>query len=473
MNADVVRLCEAVRDAGGRAMLVGGSVRDRLLGIESKDFDLEVYSLEPARLRAVLERLGNVNTVGEHFSVYKLVFYRPAEPPVSATDRSLTDQTNPQERFEIDVSLPRRESKSGRGHRGFVIEGDPAMSFEEAARRRDFTINAILYDPLTDETVDPYAGREDLDRRILRAVAADTFIEDSLRVLRAVQLAARFEMTIEPATAELCRAIDLSDLPRERIWGEIEKLLTLAEHPSIGLAAALDLGVFGQLFLEFRSLLGYQQEGDGQLADDGFNHAKLSLDEAVRVTRGLSKPQRIAVMLATLCHDLAYSITPAKLGVQPAHRDKSDEEPTQSILNQLGLYAIGGYNVRTQVLALVREHRKPREFYQHRETTTDGDFRRLAQYVDIDLLYRVAMACARGRGSESSVVPEDWFIERARALGVEHGPPPPLLQGRHLLDAGFQPGPQMGKLLRSVYEMQLDGKVTTTDEALEAVRRIA
>lgn len=472
MNADVVRLCEAVREAGGRAMLVGGSVRDHLLGIESKDFDIEVYALEPARLRTVLEQMSRVNTVGEHFSVYKLAFYRPAPPMTDDSKESPFDQTTSQERFEIDVSLPRRESKSGRGHRGFVIEGDPAMSFREAARRRDFTINAILYDPLTSETIDPYGGREDLARRILRAVAADTFIEDSLRVLRAVQLAARFNMTIEPATVALCRAIDLSDLPRERIWGEIEKLLTLGEHPSIGLAAALDLGVLDQLFPEIRALVGYPHEGDGHSAEDAFNHAKLSLTEAVKLASDLSKPKRIAVMLATLCHDLGQPMTSAKVGAEGPEREKAAVERTRSILNKLGLYGIGGYDVRSQVLALVRERRNPSKFYQQSATTTDGDFRRLAQYVDLDLLYRVAKACARGRGCASSSMAADWFIERARALGVEHGPPAPLLQGRHLLEAGFEPGPQMGKLLRSVYELQLDGKVTTREEALGTAQRI-
>jgi len=470
MNADVLRLCEVVREAGGRAMLVGGSVRDRLLGIESKDFDIEVYGLEPSRLRTVLEHIGPVNTAGEHFSVYKLVFYRPAPPQSEDSEQSLSDHLAPQQRFEIDVSLPRRESKSGQGHRGFVIEGDPAMSFSEAARRRDFTINAILYDPLTDETSDPYGGGADLERRVLRAVAADTFIEDSLRVLRAVQLAARFEMTIDPATVELCRTIDLSDLPRERIWGEIEKLLTLAEHPSIGLEASLELGVLDQLFPEVRSMVGYQE--DDHQAEDAFAHTKFSLDGAVKLTGDLSKAKRIAVMLATLCHDLGKPITSSKAaGASPEH-DKAVGEPTRAIMNKLGLHGIGGYHVRSQVLALVREHLKPRKFYRRRATTTEGDFRRLARRVDIDLLYRVAKACAMGRRSARSSVAEDWFIERARAIGVEHGPPAPLLQGRHLLEAGFEPGPHIGKLLRSVYELQLDGEVTTSEEALAAAYRI-
>lgn len=475
MNAEVLRLCQAVRKAGGRAMLVGGSVRDHLLGIESKDFDIEVYSLDPSRLRTVLERIGNVNKVGEHFSVYKLVSHqaglsRKNEDLID--EQSLSDQTAQQERFEIDVSIPRRESKSGRGHRGFVIEGDPEMKPEEAARRRDFTINAILYDPLTDTTLDPYRGREDLSRRILRAVSADTFIEDSLRVLRAVQLAARFEMTIEPATAELCRTIDLSDLPCERIWGEIEKLLTLAERPSIGLDAALELGVLDQLFPEIRTLIGHQAEADARAGEDAFNHTKHTLDEAAKLAADLPKAKRVAIMLASLCHNLNESIASDTINGRLAPRDQTKPavEQTLSILQKLGLHSIGGYDVRSQVLALVREHRKPKEFYGCIETTTDGDFRRLAQRIEMDLLYRLSTACARA--SAATTVAEEWFIERARLLGVEHGPPPPLLMGRHLIEAGFEPGPQMGKLLRSVYELQLDGKITNQEEAIAAARRI-
>lgn len=456
MNSDVVTLCEVVREAGGRAMLVGGSVRDRLAGVESKDFDVEVYGLEPVRLRAVLEQMGQVNTVGDHFSVYKLALHRAAAGPGDDSDK--------QERFEIDVSLPRRESKSGHGHRGFVIEGDPAMTFEEAARRRDFTVNAILYDPLTGEIVDPFGGREDFERRILRAVAAETFVEDSLRVLRAVQLAARFEMTIDPRTGALCRAIELSDLPSERIWGEIEKLVTLASRPSIGLDAALDLAVLDKLFPQIRALVGCRLEDRTHDDRDLFDDTKRSLDEAVRLSGELSKSHRTAVMLATLCSDLGC--------VEPGEAGNALEERTKSLLNTLGLYTISGYDVRSQVLALVRESPTPREFYGSREIATDGDFRRLAQKVDLDILYRVTKACALGHGSVTSGVAEDWFIDRARDLGIEHAPPAPLLLGRHLIEAGFEPGPQMGRLLRHVYELQLDGEVTTLEEALAAVRDI-
>ncbi len=210
-----------MREAGGRAMCVGGFVRDRLLQQPSEDLDLEVFGIPEGRLQALLTTLGRVEPVGQAFPVYKL--------------------------GHIDVALPRRESKSGRGHKGFIVEGDHSMSFEEAARRRDFTINAIGWDPLTDEYLDPFKGRADLAGRRLRVVAPATFGDDSLRVLRALQFAARFELTIDPATADICRAIPIDDLPAERIWGEIEKLLLKAQRPSLGFALARELGVIEQI----------------------------------------------------------------------------------------------------------------------------------------------------------------------------------------------------------------------------------
>src|SRR5262245_43135779 len=179
----VLALANAVRLEGGRALLVGGCVRDMLMANDVKDWDLEVYQLVPERLREVLDRFGHVNAVGEAFTVYKLG-------------------------NDLDISMPRRERKSGRGHRAFVIEGEPSMSFEEAARRRDFTINAILKDPLTGEVIDPFNGQADIEKRLLRAVSSDTFVEDSLRVLRAAQFASRFEFDIDPETVALCKDID-------------------------------------------------------------------------------------------------------------------------------------------------------------------------------------------------------------------------------------------------------------------------
>jgi tRNA nucleotidyltransferase (CCA-adding enzyme) len=499
MHREVLRVCEAVRAAGGRAMLVGGWVRDRLLGQESKDYDVEVYGIEPEALRAILKKFGRVNTVGEHFAVYKLVGHVPTGAPPSeiANRQSATvDVPSPNvERLEIDVSIPRRESKSGRGHRGFTIEGDPQMTFEEAARRRDFTINAILYDPLADEFVDPYGGICDLQQKRLRAVAAETFIEDSLRVLRAVQFAARFEMTVDDETAALCRTIDLADLPHERIWGEVEKLLLMAARPAIGLDAALQLGVLEQLFPELRALAGEDcgprdAASASEQLEDAFARTKRAIDAAAWLAGNLDRARRVAVMLATLCHALGHmgatdtaSDHSSSASENAAHNESASSktaaasERTLAVLKRLGLYTLAGYDVRAQVLALMREQDKPREFYARREQTTDGDFRRLARRVEIDLLYRVAKAWALASRAPASaddpaVKATDWFIERARQLQVEHGPPAPLLHGRHLLDMGIAPGPAMGELLRQVYDLQLDGQLLTLDEARDAARRL-
>jgi tRNA nucleotidyltransferase (CCA-adding enzyme) len=214
-------IARAVRDRGGRALVVGGWVRDRLLGIASKDLDMEVFGISAGDLPSTLEPFGNVEPIGQSFPVYKV--------------------------GAIDIGLPRRESKAGRGHKGFVVQGDPSMSVAEAARRRDFTVNAIAWDPLTDEFDDPFGGRDDLDRRILRAVDPATFGDDSLRALRAVQFAARFALTLDEDTKTLCRTMRLDDLPPERIWGEIEKLLLRAERPSAGFALALELGIVDQV----------------------------------------------------------------------------------------------------------------------------------------------------------------------------------------------------------------------------------
>lgn len=450
----MLRICKAVRNAGGRAVLVGGSVRDLLLGLASKDFDLEVYGLDPEPLRALLETFGPLNTVGESFTVYKLALGEP--------------------RIEIDVSVPRRESKSGRGHRGFTIDGDPHMSFEEAARRRDFTVNAILFDPLTEETIDPFGGMKDLKDRVLRAVAADTFVEDSLRVLRAMQLAARFEMTIDPETVALCRSIDLSDLPRERVCGEFEKLLTKAERPSIGLAIAYDLGILGELFPAIHALVGCPHHPTAPEQGDAFEDTKLRVDKAARLAEDLPTEKRITLLLAALCHDLSK---PLATGIATDSREATDYSEaavglTRSVLDKLGVHTLSGYDVRGQVLALVRERLAPNRFYEQRGFLPDGAIRRIAQRVDLDLLYRLARANGLSGGATSSPDSADWFIEKARRLGVEHGPPQPLLLGRHLIEQGVEPGPRMGEILRRVYEIQLDGEIETLDEALTVARNI-
>ena len=452
----ILRLARAVKEAGGRALLVGGCVRDRLLGRGVKDWDVEVYGVEPASLRELLGRFGRVNVVGEAFTVYKLG-------------------------YDLDVSLPRRERKTGRGHRAFYIEGDPSMSFEEAARRRDFTVNAVLEDPLTGEIIDPFGGRADMGAKLLRAVSPETFVEDSLRVLRAAQFAARFGFEVEEKTVELCRSIDLTDLPAERVWGELEKILIAAREPSIGLRWLDRLGVTPQLFPELDALKGVPQEPDWHPEGDVFVHTLLVCDRARELIEDLDYPRQLTVMLAALCHDFGKPSTTEFVEGRTRSRghDEAGVAPTLAFLDRLKLFTLDGYDVRAQALALVREHLKPGEFYRKREEVTDGAFRRLARRCELELLYRVARADSLGRNAPwvprekwFDAEAQEWFIARARELSIQHRPPEPILLGRHLLEMGLKPSPLVGEIQRAVYELQLDNRVRTLEEAKDAARRL-
>ncbi|CAN5565414.1 hypothetical protein BH10ACI2_BH10ACI2_21670 [soil metagenome] len=435
-------------------MLVGGCVRDEILGLKHKDWDVEVYGIEPVRLRSILDSIATVDAVGEAFTVYKLG-------------------------SDLDVSIPRRERKVGHGHRGFLVQGDPAMSFDEACSRRDFTMNAILKDALTGEIIDPFNGRADIDEKLLRMVSRETFAEDSLRVLRAAQFAARFEFDIDAETVETCKTIDVTDLPKERIRGELEKLLLLPIRPSIGLNWLYDLGVVDQLFPELKSLVGVPQEPEWHPEGDVDVHTMMVVDEARKLIDELDHPRKVAVMIGALAHDFGKPPTTEFIDGRTRSRghDEAGVEPAISFMDTLGIHTVEGFDVRNQVVQLVRYHLKPGEYYKAKSPVGDGAFRRLARKVEADLLYRVAKADSLGRnpdwlpkekwfGSEA----QEWFIAKVRELQIEKKAPDPILMGRHLIELGLQPSPQFKRILDAVYELQLDGKVTDFDGALSDAR---
>jgi tRNA nucleotidyltransferase (CCA-adding enzyme) len=442
----IAEIAEAVRARGGRALVVGGWVRDRLLGHESKDMDVEVFGIPAAELPALLSTFGRVEPVGQSFPVYKI--------------------------GTIDIGLPRRESKSGRGHKGFIVEGDPSMSIEAAARRRDFTVNAISWDPLSDEYIDPFHGRDDLRRRVLQAVDRDTFGDDSLRVLRALQFTARFELMVAEDTRALCRSISLDDLPPERVWGEFEKLLLLPARPSIGFQLALELGVVDRLFPELKALVGCEQEPEWHPEGDVWVHTLMVIDQARTRIDDLDRANRIALMLAAVTHDFGKPKTTAFIDgrIRSLNHEEEGVEPAAAFLDRLNIHSIDGKDVRRQVLGLTAHHLKPGMLFKVRHELTDGAFRRLALKVDLELLARVAKSDCLGRTGRFDCSAMDWFLERARELGVDRSPPKPLLLGRHLLALGMPPGPKMGELLKEAYEKQLDGEITTSESAIDYAR---
>lgn len=417
------KACEvacAAQNAGGRAFLVGGFVRDALLGLAPKDADMEIYGIEAEKLRAILQKLGRVDCVGESFRVYKLVWRARAG-------------STPKARYELDVSLPRRDKKTGVGHRGFEVEGDPFASVEDAARRRDFTVNAILLDPLSLEILDPFGGRADLENRVLRVVDAVHFAEDSLRVLRAVQFAARFEMRVEEKSAEICRAIPLSDLPRERVWGEVEKWLLKSQTPSIGLRVAQELGVLQKLFPFLESALARRGAQAGS-----------TLDGAAREKTDLPIPQQTTLMLCALGISLGKS-------------------EVQTLLESLGVFTLDGTNVRQQTIILCGERKRISDWFRHKDEIEDKEFRFLSARLEPIMLYTLA----RARGDLEAA---EWFREKMQSLEVWNGPPAPFLQGRDLLEMGMQPGPRVGEVLQTVWAAQLAGNVSNPQAAKELAK---
>lgn len=445
MLDNAIIIARAVSRTNGHALIVGGFVRDRLMGRASKDIDIEVFGLQGDVLLSVLQTLGDVNTVGASFGVYKVL--------------------------GCDVSIPRRDSKTDRGHRGFVITGDPDMSIEDAARRRDFTINAISFDPLTQEFYDPFGGVTDLNHRLLRVVDAELFGDDSLRVLRAVQFAARFRLAIEPQSFALMSQMDVSDLPAERVWGEIEKLL-FADMPSIGL---MQLRALGKLMVlpELAALIGVEQDPQWHPEGDVWTHTLMVVDEARKLIDGMPYPKQLAVMLGALCHDFGKPATTTF--TDGRWRALGHEEagvlPTTALLDALKMHSVDGYDVRKQVLALVEHHLRPVTFFADLRTPRKSAFRRLSHHVDLTLLSLVSRADVYGRAPKpKDGTAHDWFDATVASLDLREGPPPSLLMGRHLLDMGMKPGPEMGRVLKAVYEQQMDGTVMTLDDAIAAAR---
>jgi tRNA nucleotidyltransferase (CCA-adding enzyme) len=454
LPAGVVRIAEAVRAAGGRPFLVGGAVRDALLGIPLSDYDLEVFGLDARRLKATLAEVGTVNAVGEAFTVFKV--------------GGLTGVAG-----EVDVSLPRRDSKVGTGHRGIEVRGDPFLPLTEASRRRDFTINAMLLDAIAFELFDPHGGQPDLAARRLRAVDGATFAEDPLRALRAAQLAARFELEVVPETACLCAAMPIGELPAERVLGEIEKLLLRAARPSLGLRLLHDWGLLSTIAPELIPLADTPQDPGWHPEGDVWTHTLMVVDAAAATRDDLPRPQALALMLGALCHDLGKpSTTREEDGrIRSRGHEEAGIEPTLAFLDRLRVHTLCGYPVRAQVLAMVAHHLKPGQLYDSRESVSDGAIRRLAARCDPELLYRVARADCVGRAGGFPPVAQEWFRERVAALEA-HKPTPPLLRGRDLLEMGLPPGPRVGEVLRAVYERQLDGEVQSLEAARELARRV-
>lgn len=444
LGGPVKAICRDVRKAGGRALLVGGCVRDALLGRPAKDVDIEVYGVAPDHLVEMLSTRFVLDLVGRAFGVLKV--------------RGLP----------IDVSLPRRESKAGLGHKGFAVFSEPDLPPEEAAMRRDFTINAMAFDPLDATLVDPFGGQADLAGRLLRHTSPK-FVEDPLRVLRGMQFIARFELAAAPETVALCRTLEPEGLSRERIFDEWRKLVLQGVRPSLGLAFLRDSGWL-RYFPDLHALVGCEQDPEWHPEGDAWAHTLHCMDAFAEERIG-DEGEDLVVGLAVLCHDLGKPATTRRERGRlrsPGH-EAAGEQPTRAFLGQM----TNERDLIEEVVPLVVHHMRP--MMLHRAGSADSAVRRLARKVRIDRLARVSRADSRGRPPRSTGVDphSDWLLERARVLNVEDTPPRPLVMGRHLLAEGLPPGPRLGEILNACYEAQLNGEISTLEEGVALALRIA
>jgi len=441
-----------------KAIVVGGSVRDHFLELPIKDYDIEVYGLESLEsLETILSEFGSVNLVGKSFGVLKFVHNKE----------------------EYDFSFPRTEAKVAEGHKGFKVQTDGKMDFKIAAKRRDFTINAMGYDIEEKVFLDPFYAQEDLKNQILRHIDDESFVEDPLRVYRAVQFSARFEFDLADETKVLCRQMVedglLEELPKERVYTEIKKLLLKAEKPSLGFELIRELGVL-KYFPELQDILNVPQDPTWHPEGDVWIHTLMCVDAMVELCRsGCPHPddqnedkQKLKFLFAILCHDFGKASTTAfdeeKGRLRAIGHEAAGVEPTKNFMYRL----TDEHDFIESILPLVEYHLMPSQFYKN--GAKSKAIRRLATKVNIEELVIVAKADFLGRSSEDALggVYEagEWLLEKAKDLKVQNKPLDNLLQGRDLIACGLKPSPEFKLILDEVYELQMEGDLNTKEEAL-------
>jgi len=448
----LTQIAKDIEQAGGRAIVVGGSIRDYFLNLACKDWDIEVYGLASIEeLKNILSHYGKVNFVGKSFGVLKFNF----------------------ESEEYDFSFPRKEKKVGSGHQGFEVSVDGMLSYQEASSRRDFTINSMGYDIIKGDLLDPHGGYQDLQDGIIRHINATAFKEDPLRVYRAMQFAGRFGYRLHEDTIALCQAMvqsgELESISSERIYIEFNKLLLKSPKPSIGFEVMRQLGVL-KYFPQLQALIEIPQEPKFHPEGDVWIHTMMSLDAMVALI-DRSQDDALKYLYAILCHDLGKATTTKiiKGKIRAIGHEEAGVEPTKDLMYRL----TNNHSFIDSLLPLVKHHLKPSQFYA--QGAKASAIRRLATQVNIEELVVVAKADFLGRTTNEAQKGEyragEWLLEQSQKLNVSQKPLNHLVQGRDLIALGLEPSPQFKEIIQAIYELQLSGKIKEKNEALEHIKQ--
>jgi len=432
---------QAARNRGWKVFIVGGFVRDSILGKESKDLDVEICGPTEEELERFLSQFGEVNAEGKSFVAFKLRI----------------------DGVDLDVSLPRTESKTGKGHKGFVVQPDSMLTPKEASVRRDFTFNAMMMTLPQCEILDFFGGQEHLKaKRLIHTSSA--FADDPLRVMRGMQFCGRFDLTAEQETVNLCKELlpEFETLATERLWIEWEKWAAKSTNPSRGLVFLLRTGWVAK-FPEIAGIIGVKQGGKHHPEGSVWQHTKLVVDQAARIAKreGLSREDTVVLVLSALCHDLGKAVVSI---VQSEEIVNSNGHAAASeILARSFLESIGApKEIVKKVCVLVKEHMN--------KASTQRAVRRLASRLDCVSVRMIALlieADSNGRGGNHSGIPQsaETILRIAQELNVQNSKPQPILLGRHLLEIGMRPGAKFGVILRAAFEQQLNGTFNTLEEA--------
>ena len=443
---------EALSGIDGRPIAVGGCVRDACMGIRPKDVDIEVHGLTFIELQRQLSATldGKLDPVGRSFGVIKT---------------RIGD-------LDIDISVPRTESKSGPGHKGFDVSFSPHMGFTEASRRRDLTINSMGVDLKSGEFLDPHGGMTDLIEGKLQAVDEETFADDPLRVLRVAQFAARLDMKPTSDLITLCGLLGIEEVAAERRFLELSKMLVKGEKPSLGLAFLAQADQLDETLPELSALIDTPQNPKWHPEGDVWIHTLMVVDEAAKLRNGKDD---LALMFGALCHDFGKpTVSRVEDGVVRAKRhSEAGVEPSLAFLKRLK----APHELAMQVAVLVDKHLEPAMFPG--QGAKPAAYRRLARtlaksHVSMDLLERVARADQLGRTTELALARKtpscDEFRAKAESMNIVDEPAKDVVRGRDLIERGWKPGPSMGSMLAQCRHAQYEGGLTDVDEIIATVQ---
>lgn len=435
----------AASQRGGTAYFVGGFVRDRLSGLDNKDIDIEIHGIEPQTLEDMLDGIGDRIAIGESFGIYALRGHN------------------------IDIALPRRESCYGGGHRDFSVTAEPFIGTYEAAKRRDLTVNAIMQNVLTGELIDHFGGISDLKNKVLRHVCGETFPEDPLRVLRAAQFAARFEMDIHPDTIELCSSIPLGGLSKERIEAETKKALLKADKPSIFFEALRKMNKLSPWFEELENLIGTPQNIKYHREGDVWQHTMMVLDAAASFRDKTTEP--FAFMLSALSHDLGkpHSLTVTD-GIAHAYDHESmGIEPAERLIKRIS----GEKRLARYVVNMVQNHMKPNVYARNGASEKKTNKLFDSSVSPSDLVY---LSLSDGLGKIPQADPDaaaQFLFHRLEAYNKVMSRP--HVTGEDLIKAGLEPNEDFTEVLGFAHKLRLAGieKESALKQALSYAYKLA